>query len=718
LQPKPTPALPPPPLASAAPADDMSASAEADALDAAALFAGQVFAFASSADALAAASGGAGGAGGAGAIDGVEDAAAAAGGAAGGIADAVAGVAAAADVAEFEAAGGGGGGGGALAALAPGGAATFSLVRPRRCGVCRACAHPAWKQRCERNAAAAAAAGIPQRRKKSSLLSSPAYAAAVAAAAAAGAGGGGGGGGAPAGPSVAWPVRPKRPKTAFLLFAEAHHRAYRAAHPAASFAEVAERTGQAWKALAPAERAPHEAGAAAAAAAHAAVADAFRRRVSELLAEGHALPAHLAGKRKGGGGGGGGGGGFARAGALGDDDSSGGSESEDDGTRATRWEECGPCARWVVVADGADGAPVCAECGGPVVLTEGAALESWVQCDACGKWREVSKGALRALAAQGEAAAWTCAMRRPGATCKSGADDWGAKRRRAARAAAAAGGPAAAAAGMPADVAERHAAPAADSKRTSIAWAPALLASYGGASAPAPAHGPTGGMHGAPCGGVRPATRCEFVPGRDTLIDCSTLAAGLDAHDARTGELILFTAPIAREDHRLALPFVHAAIRAYYLGRLPELRDGRESSGLIDLAAFLAEPRHAEAVEAALFRRRARRAAAAAAAVAAAEAEGRPPPAPEPTVTRYAELNYVVRTHTHTEAFIPCAHARDAHASLPCPAQVHVKHNQRAVYIGEARTHACMNCALLMPASLLRARAPSLVLTPSAAAAP
>jgi hypothetical protein len=590
-----------------------------------ALLSGEVFAFASSADALASVAAASNAAAMAGA-------AADAGGAGANVDD---------DDAVFAAAGGGG----ALAALAPGGAAggalPFSLVRPRRCGECRACAHPAWKQRCERNAAAAAAAGIPQRRKKSTLLASPAYAAALAAAQAGGAQGGAGGAPRPpAGPSVAWPVRPKRPKTAFLLFAETHHRSYRAAHPAATFAEVAERTGQAWKALSAEERAPHEAGAAAAAAAHALVADAFRRRVAELLLEGHALPVHLAGKRKGGGAGAGFGGGRAPAA---DDDSSGGSDSEDDGTRATRWEECGPCARWVIVADGADGAPVCAECGGPVVLTEGAALESWVQCDACGKWREVSKGALRALAAQGEAAAWTCAMRRPGATCKSGADDWGAKRRRAARAAAAAGGAAAAAAGVPADVAERHAAAAEDAKRTSIGWAPALLASYGGASAPAPAHGPTGGMHGAPCGGVRPATRCEFVPGRDTLIDAATLASGLDAHDARTGELILFTSLIPREHHRLALPFVHAAIRAYYLGRLPELRDGRESSGLIDLAAFLAEPRHAEAVEAALFRRRARRAAATAAAVAAAEAEGRPPPPPEPTVTRYAELNYVVR---------------------------------------------------------------------------
>jgi hypothetical protein len=291
-----------------------------------------------------------------------------------------------------------------------------------------------------------------------------------------------------------------------------------------------------------------------------------------------------------------------------------------------------------VVADGADGGPVCAECGGAVVLTEGAALESWVQCDACGKWREVSKGALRALAAMGEAAAWTCAMRREGATCKSGQDDWGAKRRRVARGAIGgvgapgAGGPA----GAPADVADRHEAPPPGAARTALAWAPA-------AAPPPAAHGPTGGMHGAPCGGVRPATRCEFVPGRDALIPSHTLAAGLDAHDARTGELILFTAAIPPEQHRVALPFVHAAVQSYYAGRLPDLRDGRESAGPVDLPLFLSEPKHAEAVEAALFRRRARRAAAAAAAADAAAAAGLPPPAPEPTVTRYAELNYVVR---------------------------------------------------------------------------
>jgi hypothetical protein len=508
--------------------------------------------------------------------------------------------------------------------------AAFAMPRLKRCGECRACAHPAWKQRCERNAAAAAAAGIPQRRKKG------------AAGAAGGSPGGGGGGAAPravpSGPAPKWPVRPKRPRTAFLLFAEGHHRSYRSANPGAAFAEVAEKTGQAWKALPAEGRAPFEAQAAEAATAHAAASDAFRAELAALLAAGHSLPSHLAPKRRG-------------AKAQGGGDSSAESSDDEGGVRATRWEECVPCARWVVVADGPDGAPICADCRGPVTLTEGAALESWVQCDACGKWREVSKGALRALAAQGEHAAWTCAMRRPGATCKSGADDWGAKRRRIARTVADGTPAAAGGGGVAAPLADRHLVPEEGAARTAVAWAPVTPAP---GSAPAP-HGPTGGMHGAPCGGVRPATRCEFVPGRDTLLPASLLAAGLDAHDARTGELLLFTAAMPREELRLGEPFVNAAVSAYYAGRLPELRDGRESAGLVDLPTFLAEPRHAEAVEAALFRRRARRAAAAAAAAEVAAAAGLPAPPPDPVVTRYCELNYVV----------------------------HVKHNQRAVYIGE-----------------------------------
>jgi hypothetical protein len=168
-------------------------------------------------------------------------------------------------------------------------------------------------------------------------------------------------------------------------------------------------------------------------------------------------------------------------------------------------------------------------------------------------------------------------------------------------------------------------------------------------------------MHGAPVGGVRPATRCEYIPGRDTLIDAKTLGAGVDAVDSRNGQLALFTLAVPPETIRLAEPFVTVAIAAYYAGRLPELRDGRESAGPVDVAAFLAEPKHAEAVEAALFRRKQRLATAHSAAVAAARAAGTALPAAEPARTRHCELNFLV----------------------------HVKHNQRAVYIGEEGDVTC-----------------------------
>lgn len=48
----------------------------------------------------------------------------------------------------------------------------------------------------------------------------------------------------------------------------------------------------------------------------------------------------------------------------------------------------------------------------------------------------------------------------------------------------------------------------------------------------------------------------EYVPGRDDLLQAPTLAAGLDAHDASSGEHFLFTAAVPREVFTLMQPFV------------------------------------------------------------------------------------------------------------------------------------------------------------------
>jgi hypothetical protein len=445
-------------------------------------------------------------------------------------------------------------------------------VLRRRCGECRPCLHPAWKQRCDRNAAAAAAAGIPPRKRPGSR---------------------------PAGASSRGD----------------------AAHPVQQWATP--------------------------------VAPGTQRRRKRGEDD------------------------DARSGG----DGGGSSESDGEALVATRWEECGPCGRWVVVAEEESGSTVCAECKAPIQLTTGKPLESWVQCDDCGKWRSVSKAAMKALHAAGDEATWTCGMRYSGATCKSGADDWAAVRHRAAReerpnaadavtgaclrladrflgAVLTVGGSGAATTVTQAAVLEGTESGPGEHGRTRLVLhivqpaAPATTPSPGGGAA---AHGPVGGMHGAPVGGVRPATRCEYIPGRDTLIDAKTLGSGVDAVDGRTGDLVLFTVAVPVTTARLAEPFVTAAIAAYYAGRLPDLRDGRESAGPVDVAAFLAEPKHAEAVEAALFRRKQRLAAARQASMAAAQAGGTAPPAAEPSRTRHCELNFVI----------------------------HVKHNQRAVYIGE-----------------------------------
>lgn len=65
----------------------------------------------------------------------------------------------------------------------------------------------------------------------------------------------------------------------------------------------------------------------------------------------------------------------------------------------------------------------------------------------------------------------------------------------------------------------------------------------------------------------------------------------------------------AQEAARAAAPFALRALRLFSEGRLPEVRDGRESAGPVDVVAFLQDPRAAEEVEAALGRRRARAAA-------------------------------------------------------------------------------------------------------------
>ena len=554
-------------------------------------------------------------------------------------------------------------------------------VLHRRCGECRPCLHPAWKQRCERNAAAAAAAGMPPRKRQGSRpagTSSRGHGAHPFAhhtlvggdAAAAG------GDGAVNAALSSLPPRPKRPKNAFLLFSEQHHRNMRVATPGATFAELADSTGKAWQALGLDERAPWDAAAATALASYDADMAAFKQQWAQLVAAGYVMPTPAAtGKQR------------RRKRSDEDDARSGGdggesSESDGEPLVATRWEECGPCGRWVVVAEETGtGNTICAECRAPIQLTTGKPLESWVQCDDCGKWRSVSKAAMKALHAAGDDATWTCAMRYSGATCKSGADDWAAVRHRAAReerpnAADAVtgaclrlsdrfvgvvlpiGGAGAATTVTQAAAPEGTESAPGEHGRTRLVLhivqpsAPATTQSPG--SGPA-AHGPVGGMHGAPVGGVRPATRCEYIPGRDTLIDAKTLGAGVDAIDGRNGDLVLFTVAVPVSTARLAEPFVTAAIAAYYANRLPDLRDGRESAGPVDVAAFLAEPKHAEAVEAALFRRKQRLAAARQATVVAAQAAGTAPPAAEASRTRHCELNFVI----------------------------HVKHNQRAVYIGE-----------------------------------
>lgn len=470
---------------------------------------------------------------------------------------------------------------------APPDASPFPVLT-RRCGECRACLHPAWKQRCERNAAAAAAAGVPPRKRQASRP-----------------GGGSSRGG-------------------------------HASHPLSPHTLAAGDTGPAG-------------------------------------AADTATPALVTGKPR------------RRKRGDGVDtcsDGDGGlSDSDGEPLVATRWEECRPCGRWVVVAAEAEtGRTVCADCRAPIQLTTGKPLESWVQCDDCGKWRSVSKAALKALHAAGDDAKWACSMRYAGATCKSGADDWAAVRHRAAREdrpnsadamrgaslrladrfvgdAATRVGPSGACLTMPGGT---ESSPPGVDGRTRLALH-VVQPNAAAANSPSPpgsggaAHGPVGGMHGAPVGGVRPATRCEFIPGRDTLVDAKALVTGVDAVDGRNGDLVLFTVAVPESTARLAEPFVTAAIAAYYAHRLPDLRDGRESAGPVDVAAFLAEPKHAEAVEAALFRRKQRLAAARHAAVEAAKEAGAPAPAAEPARTRHCELNFVI----------------------------HVKHNQRAVYIGE-----------------------------------
>lgn len=200
----------------------------------------------------------------------------------------------------------------------------------------------------------------------------------------------------------------------------------------------------------------------------------------------------------------------------------------------------------------------------------------------------------------------------------------------------------------------------------------------------------------------------EFVPGRDTLVSPAQTAAGFCITDADSGEHVLATCGVPvrlllrpncrshpscergptpqtqTETHSRRAqagvvadmqPFVLLCLRSFAEGRLDPGLDGRYSAGPLDLAAFLAAPPIADAVDAAVAKRQRRN-----------EAAGRPPGA------KSTHLQFVVHVRScfgHAASPLPTPRTRSS--GLGC---VGLFHSGDAHTRSPPRSGTGLNCAL------------------------
>ena len=243
------------------------------------------------------------------------------------------------------------------------------------------------------------------------------------------------------------------------------------------------------------------------------------------------------------------------------------------------WQECPACKRFVLTTLQADNSFACTECGVDVNPVGDDGFDNWLLCDTCGKWRSVD--AAMAEAAKASDAKWTCSMRRPGATCKGGPDDWGHKCKRMTGTQHSLSLPAVTLGPDPESLSERHVVPHKRRRAKRCYWTR---------------------THDRPQ--LPNETRTEFVHGRDELFEAAALASGLDAYDTElNNEHFLSVQHVRRDTLELAEPFVLKAVSLYNQGKLPICDDGRAAAGPIDLPNYLEEPRVRADVDAALQKR-------------------------------------------------------------------------------------------------------------------
>lgn len=223
----------------------------------------------------------------------------------------------------------------------------------------------------------------------------------------------------------------------------------------------------------------------------------------------------------------------------------------------------------------------------------------------------------------GPEATWTCSQMRPGATCRTSANDWGrsvrSKVNQSIREQRSAGGELLL---SPHFTQPLHAITMVSlaglmAVQTAV-LASALCPTSTASASPAFSALPSRTATNPPLPRVSLSARwqwrqmppssmpCEYIPGRDVLYAPQQLAAGLDAYDSGSREHILCTTALPRRAFDLAAPLVLRGLQLFQDRQLPESVDGRSSAGAIDLAAYLVQPHVQEATKQALHRRRVR----------------------------------------------------------------------------------------------------------------
>ncbi|KAK9845126.1 hypothetical protein WJX74_010866 [Apatococcus lobatus] len=235
-----------------------------------------------------------------------------------------------------------------------------------------------------------------------------------------------------------------------------------------------------------------------------------------------------------------------------------------------RWEQCSACGEWTSLGQAAE--QTCQACSATVFRHTHKELQTWILCELCGKWRTIPAATARYAEGGGNSISWTCSLLRPGATCRTSANDWGATVR---RAAAATRRVTCQSSADEMHLAQRLALPG-DKLPIACSWS----------------------MEDVPS-----MPWLEYVPGRDTFIEADQLAAGVHAWDASSGEHILSTIGLTSEVVASCGPFILRMLELFRAGLLPVNRDGRASAGPIDIKAFLGQPEVAEQVRQAQHRR-------------------------------------------------------------------------------------------------------------------